>query len=102
MSVMARPDPFRPLATGARRDGEKRGPIMSTTTVRRVAGTIVRTHIDGTPDVLRVLSAEEAERWTRIVRASNGDHGSWAAVPPSGSDWEQADWDAAAHRCGVA
>lgn len=65
---------------------------------------IVRTHIDGEPDRLFVTEAETARHWTVDGRSAmpSGGSNAWAAVPPAGSDWETADWDALAHRVGIA
>jgi hypothetical protein len=64
--------------------------------------TIVRTHIDGSRDVLRVLPEDAAARWVDSVTNRDGDGMAWAQVPPAGSAWEDAEWDALAHRAGVA
>ena len=65
--------------------------------------TIIRAHVDGgATDTLHVVPEEYAARWAAAVVSSPGSPGTWAAVPPAGSEWEAAEWDALAHRAGVA
>lgn len=70
---------------------------------------IMRVHDDRIPQD-RLAMVETADDGVTVVGAdaawmdklATGTNGFWLKVPPAGSDWERADWDALAHRAGVA
>jgi hypothetical protein len=61
--------------------------------------TLIHAH-DLTGDDLIMVDATKVD--AKLLDLSiDSCHDAWVAVPPTGSDWERADWEALAQRAGV-